>query len=244
MNLRHDPAPARQRGAALLLLIAVLGLGAASLMINIFGQPRGVLRQQARTQQALADAREALLGYAILHRRLPRPAMSATDGTENTQPCVSEENCTGLLPWTTLGLVSGDGWNKLLRYSVTPAYANGNLDAAGEATKTVVDRRNDGMLLYRAGSANCYVDDRCPPAVIYSSGQRLGVSVDGVSQRSTEQDNTDEQANEAAVKDFIARAATEDTTSIGGGFSGATAWLPLSTLRNRILTTKPAPAQR
>ncbi len=241
MNRRHASAPSRQRGAALLLLLLVLGLGAASVMVNIFAKPSSVLRQQARTSRALAEAREALLGYAILHRRLPRPAVSASDGNESLQPCTSEASCTGLLPWLTLGLTPGDGWNKLLRYSVTPAFANGSLDNPVEATKTVLDRRNDGTLLFRAGSANCFVDDRCPPAVIYSSGKHLGVSVDGLPQTSAITDNTDEQANEEAVKDFMARAATDDIASIGGSFSASTAWLPLAMLRTRIRASAPTP---
>jgi hypothetical protein len=243
MNRSRASAPARQRGAALLLLLMVLGLGAASVMINIFAKPSSVLRQQARTARALAEAKEALLGYAILHRRLPRPAVSTLDGSESQQPCTSEESCTGLLPWITLGLTPGDGWNKLLRYSVTPAYANGTLDKPAEATKTVLDRGNDGTLLFRAGSANCFVDDRCPPAVIYSSGKHLGISVDGLPQTSAVTDNTDEQANEEAVKDFMARAATDDIASIGGSFSAATAWVPLAMLRARIRSSAPT-AQR
>jgi hypothetical protein len=165
--------------------------------------------------------------------------VSPFDGRENPQPCNSEASCTGLLPWTALGLVPGDGWNKLLRYSVTPAFANGTLDTPLEATKTVVDRSNDGTLLFRAGSANCFVDDRCAPAIVYSSGRHLGVSVDGVPQAGAVQDNTDEQANEAAVKDFISRAASDDPASIGGSYSGAMTWLTLPKLRARIRATAP-----
>jgi hypothetical protein len=231
------PALRRQRGAALLLLLVVMGLGASSLLMNLFSPPSGELRPQAITTGALAQAREALLGYAILHRRLPRPALSATDGRENPKPCPDDAACTGFLPWITLGLVPGDGWNKLLRYSVSREFANGNLDQPAEADKVVFDRDNDGSVYYRVGSANCRVDDRCAPAVIYSSGKHLGVSVDGIDQLSGVSDNLDEQANEAAVREFMARAATGDTRAIGGSFSNVVSWVTLPAIRNRIRST-------
>ena len=237
---RRRPAlPRRQRGAALLLLLVVLGLGASSLLMSLFSPPSGELRPQALTREALAQAREALLGYAIVHRRLPRPALSATDGRENPRPCASDADCTGFLPWITLGLVPGDGWNKLLRYSVSRDFANGNLDEPVEADKTVFDRNDDGTVFYRVGSANCRVDDRCAPAVIYSSGKHLGVSVDGVPQLSGVLDSLDEQANEVAVREFMARAATGEARSIGGSFSNVVGWVPLPMLRNRVRASAP-----
>ncbi|MET0321236.1 MAG: hypothetical protein ABW069_10995 [Duganella sp.] len=238
--VRPPSAPlARQRGAALLLLVAVLGLGASSLLIGMFSRPRGELRQQALTRTALGDAREALIGYALAHRRLPRPALSAVDGHESPQPCADDAACTGLLPWTTLGLPPGDGWHKLLRYSVSPEFANGDLDGPAEATKTVLDRSDDGSVFYRVGSGNCRLDDRCAPAVIVSSGRHLGVSLAGIAQASAVQDNLDEQANEQAVRDFMARAASDDARSIGGSFSNVVAWVPLQQLRNRLRATAP-----
>lgn len=230
---RHQPR-ARQRGAALLLLVAVLGLGAASFLMTIYHQPSGVLRQQARTQIALGQAREALLGYAVAHRRLPRPAISAVDGRESPQPCADEASCTGLLPWITLGLTPGDGWDKLLRYSVSLDFANGNLDTPVEASKTVIDRLDDGSMFYRVGSANCVQDDRCAPAVIFSSGRHLGVSVHGMVQASAVSDNLDEQANEQALHDFMARAASDDARSAGGSFSNMVSWVSLPQIRDRI----------
>ena len=233
------PLLRRQRGAALLLLLVVLGLGASSFLISMFSQPKGDLRRQALTRTALGEAREALIGYAVVHRRLPRPAVSALDGRENAQPCAGDAGCTGWLPWTTLGLKPGDGWNKLLRYSVSPDFANGNLDTTVEATKTLLDRVDDGSIFYRVGSANCVADDRCAPAVIMSSGRHLGTSIDGIAQASAIDDNLDEQANQDAVRDFMARADTDDVRAIGGSFGNVIGWVPLRMLRDRIRATAP-----
>lgn len=238
--MRPDRPPLRrQRGAALLLLLVVLGLGASSFLISMFSQPQGDWRRQAQTRTALGEARDALIGYAIVHRRLPRPAISALDGRESAQPCADDAGCTGWLPWTTLGLRPGDGWGKLLRYSVSPDFAEGNLDGPVEATKTVLDRIDDGSVYYRVGSANCRRDDRCAAAVILSSGRHLGTSLAGIEQASASDDNLDEQANQAAVRDFMARAATDDVRAIGGSFGNAIGWVPLQLIRDRIRATAP-----
>jgi len=237
---RRFPGRQRQRGAVLLLLIMVMGLAASSLLVAAFNRPADTSRQQAQTRAAMAAAKDALIGYAVIHRRLPRPAISATDGHESTQPCADESACTGFLPWMTLGLAAGDGWGKLLRYSVSPDYANAPVDQRRPAaTKTVLDRAPDGTWFYRAGTDNCYVDDRCSPAVILSSGRHLGVSVAGITQASDIRDNEDEQINEAATKDFIARTATDDPRALGGSFSNAVSWIPLTLIRNRIRATAP-----
>ena len=139
----------------------------------------------------------------------------------------------------TLGLVKGDGWNKLLRYSVSPGFTGGPLDPQAEGTKTVLDRDDEGGMFYRVGSANCVLDDRCAPAVVFSSGKHLGVSVDGIVQAGAATDNLDEQANEEAVRDFMARAASADPRSVGGSFSNMVGWVPLPLIRNRLRATAP-----
>ncbi len=221
----------RQRGAALLLLVAVLGIGASAALIGIYNRPHGEQRQQALTAAALVQAREALLGYVVRYRRLPRPA-TTLDGTESQQACNDDSSCTGLLPWRTLGLPPGDGWNKLLRYSASPDFVNGR--PSPEATKTVIDRDGDGEPFYRVGTANCVVDDRCAAAVVFSSGRYLGVSLDGVTQANPVSDNEDEQLNDQAARDFLARADSSDPTSPGGSFSNMVRWLPLPLIRDRL----------
>ena len=89
----------RQRGAALLLLVAVLGLGAASLLINAFSRNTAEAERQQRTLATLAQAREALLGFAATNGRLPRPAASALDGRERPVDCLADADILTAPQW-------------------------------------------------------------------------------------------------------------------------------------------------
>src|SRR5450830_65867 len=97
------PAPrlrmhARQRGAALLLLVTVLALGAATLLMSGYSPQAMEQRQVDQTQRTLAQSRDALIGFALQHGRLPRPAISAQDGRESALPCTNDADCSGFLP--------------------------------------------------------------------------------------------------------------------------------------------------
>lgn len=148
-------ARARQHGVVLLLLLAVLGLGAASLFLSGAGRVDTRAAPERRTSVALKEARDALLGFAVANGRLPRPARDPATGREADALCTSEQSCTGLLPWTTLGIAAGDGWGRLLRYSVTPALTISPIDPAqAGGSKSVLTRQRE-RLVYLAGSAEC-----------------------------------------------------------------------------------------
>jgi type II secretory pathway pseudopilin PulG len=238
---RALPVP-RQRGAALLILILVLGMGAAALLMGVAGRWDGRAAHAVATQQALGQAQDALIGFAVLHGRLPRPAVSATDGRESAVPCKDDAGCTGVLPWVTLGLAPVDGWGHRLRYSVAPNFTRSPIDfSAAVATKTVQSRVG-GVLRYVAGQALCERSAQCLPALVWSSGQNnLGISEQGIVQASIGDANLDERANAVATVNLIRRAATTRSEEAGGDFDDQLTWVPLLPLINRITATLPAP---
>jgi hypothetical protein len=99
-----------QSGTALLLLLVLLaGLG----IFSVFGQlssTRMRLEQEALTNQALQQAKEALLAWSATHKttpgRLPCPEDTSTIGSVNEGKALSScSNSTvqvGRLPWRTL----------------------------------------------------------------------------------------------------------------------------------------------
>jgi hypothetical protein len=238
MSLRPPPS-SRQRGAALLMLVALAGIGSAALLMQAYKPGADDLRQELQTQQILGEAREALLGYAALHGRLPRPATSALDGAEDPQPCDSADSCNGFIPWVTLGIRGYDSWGKLLRYSVTPAFTNTSIRQLTTGDKVVIGRATNGLPTYIVGQAQCELYAQCAPAVLYSSGKyNLGTSVLGIHQASVATTNVDERQNDATPTYFISRARNNNAGVAGGEFDDMVTWVPIQQLQARLRATR------
>ncbi|MGV7207458.1 hypothetical protein ACLB1G_06355 [Oxalobacteraceae bacterium A2-2] len=230
------PEPRRQRGAALLLLVTVLSLTMASILMATYAGARLDSRRVQRSQRIMGEARDALLGYAVTHGRLPRPAISASDGREQPQACASDADCSGFLPAVTLGVPGNDAWGKRLRYSVSPELT---LEQARPQTalanRSVASRDGGGRLFYLAGGAGCSVDQPCLPLVLLSNGARnFGSTDSGIVQGNAGIGNVDEQRNAIATDLFIARPASADAYAPGGEFDDLVLWVPLQQLISRM----------
>lgn len=116
---------------AIVLLVVTLLLG--GLLVPLTTQIEQ--RKISETQKALADAKEALIGFAIANGRLPCPAAPNSTGTEDPQGGGDCKHAyDGFLPAVTLGLSnvdsSGyamDGWGLVqnrIRYAVTKSSLN------------------------------------------------------------------------------------------------------------------------
>lgn len=244
MTLRQAHCqPRRQRGAALLLLVAVLGLGTASLLISAFGRKSGEAERQQRTLATLAQAREALLGFAATQGRLPRPAASALDGRERADDCANDAQCSGFLPWVALGVAGSDAWGKLLRYSVTPEMTRAPIVSfSAVANRVVLKRDGRGEFAFVAGQALCDVSAQCLPVVLFSQGkEHHGTAASGVAQINTARGNIDEAANDSASRSFISRPATDLAALPGGAFDDMLMWITLPTLYQRMRTARNLP---
>ena len=238
----NPPLLRRQQGAVLLILLTLIGLGAATLLINAMGGNGLQAARERRTVATLAQAREALLGFVLRNGRLPRPAASATDGLEMAEPCRSDEGCTGLLPWVALGVEGSDAWGKRLRYSVTPALTVPGADPGVViATRTVRGRDGDGKLFYIAGQDGCTLQDECLPFVVLSDGKdNFGTSEQGVVMPNTSDTNDDEISNQKTSTDFIGRARSADTQADGGEFDDQLAWAAWPAFARRMKTARAA----
>jgi type II secretory pathway pseudopilin PulG len=235
------PIKRRQRGAALLILLTVVALGAASLFIGA-ARPDAARRQrELRNVAAVGQAREALIGFALAHGRLPRPA--ALDGAEQTAICDSDAACTGFLPWRSLGIAPGDAWGKLLRYSVTPVFTvSPVIRATSFGDKTIVTRDSHGDVVYVAGFPLCSPGTPCIVAVILSAGRdNFGTDVDGRAQATGSRTNIDEAANQIAVNDFMRRPVTADARAAGGEFDDLVAFIAPSQLVDAMTRAKVLP---
>ena len=215
------------------IVLLIVGLLLAGTMMSLSTQDD--LKRIARTDERLAEVREALIGFAIVNGRLPRPATSSVNGNERAV-CATELDCTGYIPWTVLGLQRTDGYDNLIRYSVTPAFANAAFTLSTLPTKSVTSRDTAGLLTYLAGAAVCTLNNGCVPAVVYSTGRgNWGVNLDGIALADTSTTNTDEDANNVATVSFVSRDYSESTTSAGGEFDDRLIWLPTALLSGRMV---------
>ena len=224
------------------LVLVIIGLLVSSLIPPLSAQIDQ--RNLNETREQLAEIREALIGFAVVNGRLPRPATSSDDGNEKSADCNSDADCTGFIPWTTLGLKRVDAWNKMIRYSVTPSYSKGGtlLSMTDYATKKILMRNDEGAVRYLIGDDDhaCSEDYRCSPAVIFSHGKNnWGTTVDGAALADTSATNTDVDTNAAADKVFFSRDPS--TVPTGGEFDDIVTWIPPYILFNRMIAAGKLP---
>jgi hypothetical protein len=87
-----------------------------SLLTGVFVAPLAARIEASQRREAealLDDIVEALIGFALLHGRLPCPSIEADPaspayGLEHPTPCAA--NIPGYLPWRTLALPAHDPW--------------------------------------------------------------------------------------------------------------------------------------
>ncbi|MDO9598101.1 MAG: hypothetical protein Q7J47_10335 [Azoarcus sp.] len=129
------PRPAAQAGMVLIAVLLAIVLGGAGLMLasgELTTQAR--IRAQARSTAALAQARTALLGYAISYAEqhpgqgygyLPCPDTANTGSTPIGACHVRDHGALGRFPYRTLGLPDlRDGWGDCLWFAVAGSVKN------------------------------------------------------------------------------------------------------------------------
>lgn len=215
----------------IVLLIVALLISGMLLPLSIQRE----IQNTSETQRQLAEIKEALLGFAVANGRLPRPATSLADGAENPAPCADDAACTGYLPWSTLGVKKTDAWNKMIRYSATPAHANAVFTLTTIGSKKILTRDSTGTTSYLIGASGaCSLTSPCAPAVIYSAGKNnWGVAEDGTALPDESASNADEDANATAAAAFFSRAPS--TVASGGEFDDLVSWISPNILFSRLV---------
>ncbi len=132
----------QQSGAALLVFITIIVLGAATLLVKQLGVKSSAYEQSSNSMQALADARAALIGWSVSHPSLPGMLPLPDLDNNGESDCVSAIGSNiliGRLPWSAPAApVCGDAQNGL---------GVNETDASGETLWYAVSRN----LLYDGG---------------------------------------------------------------------------------------------
>jgi prepilin-type N-terminal cleavage/methylation domain-containing protein len=187
MHPMNTPGPARtlpphtsglaQGGftlAELAIVLVILSLLAGGLMVPLGA--RIDARDRQLSIERLRDIQHALIGFAIIHGRLPCPSTEDDPGApgygiEDSPPCNTARE--GRLPWLSLGLPPTDAWGLPRRsrsddwgghwhYRVDRAFANTAIGAATTPTDDLQIRGHDGSRIT--------VTDSQAVAIVYSTG--------------------------------------------------------------------------
>lgn len=237
-----------QRGFTLIelaIVMFIVSLLLGGMLLPLSGQQD--IRNYGDTQKILADARDALLGYAMANDRLPCPAAPGGTGVEDpVGGGVCNHPYDGFFPAVTLGIAPVDaqgylldGWGgdtiRRVRYAVTKANASAFTTQNGMKTTGITALAPDlkvcstgvGLTAPTPDTADCAVNTTLATdavAVIYSLGKNAGTG--GTS--------TDELPNVTADRAFV--NAPQSTV-----FDDQMVWLSKSTLFNRMVAAGKLP---
>lgn len=225
----------KQKGFSLIELAIVLVV--VALLLGGLLVPLTMQMEQQRireTQKAIEEIKEALIGFAIVNHYLPCPALSATNGGEG--PRVGNE-CVprvGYVPWGALGASKLDGWGRIFRYSVTPAYTNNTAFFSLTPTPrdiTIMTRDTTGALVNLSNTADI-------PVVIVSHGKNgyLGTTDTGIVVPNSSANDPDEVANASpAGLSFVTRTMSDNSAAVSGEFDDLVTWISPNILFNRMV---------
>jgi len=191
--------PAGQRGAALLILFAIISLGVAFALVAGLNRSAATLTLERgqKTTTALAQAKEALIAYAVTYKDkydnpgggtytvpgyLPCPDLGPGTNVEGVAaaPCgASLVSVMGKLPWKTLGLGPlRDGSGECLWYAVSGTYKNNPNGVSGSTTTSnMMNWDTNGQFAVRDSDGASFLTgstaDTNAVAVIFAPGSAL-----------------------------------------------------------------------
>lgn len=131
-----DVGSCRQRGAALMVMLVILVVGIAAVLVNSLTAASIQNARQQQTSVVLAQAKAALIGYAITYADthssqvpgyLPCPDYGGGNPEGSAEPVcgVKDASVIGRLPWATLDVSTlRDGDGECLWYAVSGTYKN------------------------------------------------------------------------------------------------------------------------
>ncbi len=249
-----SPSPERPRGFTLIevmVVIVILTLLLSGLVLPLAAQLQ--MRRGEETRRALGEAREALLGFAAAHGRLPCPASESSAGEESFAAGgdASNGDCSnfydGFLPGAALGIspldtqgFMRDAWGSP-RNRVRYAVFGGGSSVGGVVNPLTRIGGMRAATLPSLGAASHYVyicstgvaanASGCGPAANQLTRRAAFVLLSlGANARATPPVGTDEARNVSGAPVFVYREASAD------GFDDVVQWAPLHLVVNRLLS--------
>lgn len=233
---------------AIVLFLMMLVLGSGLTLLSAQQDQQRIEETRIR----LDDAREALIGFAIAHGRLPCPASSSSNGIESfaVGGNAANGNCSnfndGFLPAASLGLTrvdnqgyALDAWSNRIRYAVTASNSNAFTKTDGIKMSVISSLAPDLLVCVSAaapgfsgtscGANNGLTSTPGVPAVIHSTGANGNSG--GTSTDEAKNPNPNSSDNDHTfVSHSPAPAEARD-----GYFDDQVSWLSTYILFNRMV---------
>ena len=99
--------PRRQHGAALMVMLVILVIGAATILVSSLSGATLQIERDKITADALAQAKAALIGKSLIYDDYPGSLPCPDTSNDGVSDAGGSEKCPsyiGRLPWKTLGL--------------------------------------------------------------------------------------------------------------------------------------------
>lgn len=232
---------------AIVLVIVTILIGGLAVPLSAQIQARRI----AETKKTLEDARDSLLGYAMMtmtppvgptlnYRFFPCPDTMGNDGVEDragSGECLNSAGgivsdgsiAYGRLPWVTLGTAPQDAWGNRVRYVVVSQFANsatGYYQSAPGASLRICNTRSCPSPL---------VADNVAFALISHGPNGWGAQNVGGTTLATPS-GLDEAQNLAQNSDLVMRPPTAPTAALGE-FDDLVVWMPRADLAFLVCPT-------
>ncbi len=209
----------KQGGQAVLALLMIFGIAFSVFVYNMIGPAEATSRRQARTETALRDARDALLGWSVQRTstaalpnarpgELPCPDMN-NDGYEDGS-CVA--GALGRVPWKTLGIPEPrDEAGETLWYAIAGPFRIWNMN------NTVINSDTRGNLtVYQDSTSTALTAEAV--AIIFSPGAALGTQNRHPSTSALCSTTGTTIARNLCAANYLETAATVNNAATGGPF--------------------------
>lgn len=214
------------------IVLVIIGVLLGGLLMPLSAQVE--TSRINETKKALDEINQALIGFAVTNGYLPCPAVSSSNGAEQTRVAGVCPSRIGFLPWAALGVSQVDAWGRLYRYSATPAFTDSvtkfTLTSAGDITV-----KNDNSVANIATSI---------PALVMShgvNGYYATVAGGGAPIADGSATNTDEGTNGSGGTTFVSKGITRSTTATGGDYDDIVVWISPNILFNRMVSAQKLP---
>jgi prepilin-type N-terminal cleavage/methylation domain-containing protein len=223
----------------LAVVFAIMALLIGSGVLTLSTQLE--LRNHEETKRQLNIALDALIGYAIVNRRLPCPATAATSGDEAPAGGGACTTFSGFLPARTIGFqpTDADGygvdvWGNRIRYAVSGVAPTG-------CTGTSVAPHFTSQANLKANGLSCRPSDidictsgACTARVVSQTTAVLVVFSTGKNGAAASTYGPDELENTDADAIFVSRTPGDSATA-GGAYDDLLTLLPVGVLYSKLI---------